>query len=150
MPRLSLKKVLLYLLISVSGLLLGINIHSKYLTSSSKHSLSTHSNESFTRRETHKEQSKEAHEAITSTLPAVREEMHYHPVSQYVETVPMCLNRTTRMDPAELDIPSESDRPWYMEGGQLCPRNSVINKTTGLRNIQLFPEELPGQDRIPG
>ena len=63
---------------------------------------------------------------------------------------PMSLKRATAMDPRNLQIPKESRRPWYMAGGQLCPENSLINTTTGVRNVKIFPDELPGEDRIPG
>jgi hypothetical protein len=64
--------------------------------------------------------------------------------------IPMSLTRRGAMDPNDLKIPEESQRPWYMTGGQLYPKNSVINTTTGRRNILIFPDELPGEDRIPG
>ena len=63
---------------------------------------------------------------------------------------PMSLTRASAMDQSDLKIPQESKRPWYMAGGQLCPKNSVINTTTGSRNVKIFPDELPGEDRIPG
>ena len=50
----------------------------------------------------------------------------------------MSLNRSSAMDPNDLKIPTEIQRPWYMKGGLL------------VRNIQIFPDELPGEDRIPG
>ena len=62
----------------------------------------------------------------------------------------MSLKRATAMDPRNLQIPKESQRPWYMIGGQLCPENSVINTTTWVRNVKIFPDEQPGEDRIPG
>ena len=62
----------------------------------------------------------------------------------------MSLTRDVAMDPNNLQIPEKSQRPWYMAGGQLCPENSVINTTTGVRNVEILPDELPGEDRIPG
>jgi hypothetical protein len=52
---------------------------------------------------------------------------------------PMSLARSSAMDPSDLKIPEESQRPWYMTGGQLYPKNSFINTTTWMRNIQIFP-----------
>ena len=63
---------------------------------------------------------------------------------------PMSLTRASAMDQSDLQIPQESQRPWYMAGGQLCPKNSVINTTTGSRNVKIFADELPGEDRVPG
>ena len=62
----------------------------------------------------------------------------------------MSLTRARALDPNNLQIPEESERPWYMKGGQLYPKNSVINTTTGIRSVKIFPDELPGEDRIPG
>ena len=62
----------------------------------------------------------------------------------------MSLTRSQALDPSNLQIPEESERPWYMKGGQLYPQNSVINTTTGMRSVKIFPDELPGEDRIPG
>ena len=63
---------------------------------------------------------------------------------------PMSLTRASVMDPNNLQIPEESMRPWYMAGGYLCPENSVLNTSTGVKNVKIFPDELPGEDRIPG
>jgi len=63
--------------------------------------------------------------------------------------IPMSLTRSRALDPNNLQIPEESERPWYMKGGQLYPKNSVINTTTGIRSVKIFPDELPGEDRIP-
>ena len=62
----------------------------------------------------------------------------------------MSLTRSQALDPDNLQIPEESARPWYMKGGQLYPKNSVINTTTGIRSVKIFPDELPGEDRILG
>ena len=64
--------------------------------------------------------------------------------------IPMSLTRSRALDPNNLQIPEERERPWYMKGGQLYPKNSVINTTTGIRSVKIFPDELPGEDRIPG
>jgi hypothetical protein len=60
----------------------------------------------------------------------------------------MSLTRAGVREPNILQIPEERQRPWYMAGGQVCPTNSVIDTTTGLRNVLIFPDELPGEDRI--
>jgi hypothetical protein len=72
------------------------------------------------------------------------------PITSTMPRSTLSLTRSSAMDPNDLKIPEESQRPWYMTGGQLYPKNIVINTTTGMRNIRIFPDELPGEDRIPG
>ena len=62
----------------------------------------------------------------------------------------LALSRTRLLPPNDLQIPSVNQRPWYMSGGKLWPKDSVINSTTGVRSIRIFPDELPQEDRIPG
>jgi len=61
----------------------------------------------------------------------------------------LALSRTRLLPPNDLQIPSVNQRPWYMSGGKLWPKDSVINSTTGVRSIRIFPDELPQEDRIP-
>ena len=38
--------------------------------------------------------------------------------------------------------------PWYMEGGLMRPRHSEATRNKKERNLALFPDEAPGEDRI--
>ena len=51
------------------------------------------------------------------------------------------------MEPDDLSIPNERARPWYMMQGEMLPRYLSNNTATASK---IFPEQLPGHDRIPG
>lgn len=42
-----------------------------------------------------------------------------------------------------------SKKVWFLAGGTIQPSPCATNKTTGERIARLYPEEHPGQDRIP-
>jgi len=150
MPRMSLKKLFLYLFLSGSGLLLVMNLQQKLFPTMDKQELENNKklNYSNNRRLAVKEKLQQTPQ--TSTREASNST--YKPLTLPFSSTkrgPMALNRLFKMNPTYLDIPIDINKPWYMIGGQLCPKNSVINTTAGTRNIQIFPEEVPGEDRIP-
>lgn len=53
------------------------------------------------------------------------------------------------LDPSDKSIPDISKRPWYMKDGQIRPTQCKINPETGQRPAKVLPDEDPGQDRIP-
>lgn len=56
----------------------------------------------------------------------------------------------SNLDPSDKVIPPPEQRAWYMNGGELLPKRlTETDPSTGHRIAQVWPEELPGHDRIP-
>lgn len=53
------------------------------------------------------------------------------------------------LDPSDMTIPSVKERPWYMPGGELVPKQCPVDPVTGQRDTVLLPEDQVGSDRIP-
>jgi len=51
------------------------------------------------------------------------------------------------LDPTDLRVPEVAERPWYMKDGQLRPKPHTGDGSE--RKAELYPDELPGHDRIP-
>ena len=135
------KKLLLFLLIAVSGFLLAMHKWKSNEAAESEEANEKPSNITVIRRSPLKMKT------IDISVSTARTFYSLPPVAR---RIPMSLTRSEALDPDNLQIPEESARPWYMKGGQLYPKNSVINATIGIRSVKIFPDELPGEDRIPG
>jgi len=155
-PRLSMKKLLLFFLIAASGLLLAM--HNQWKSSPTADSrMGLEPSGKLIR----------IINNLNNQTIMIREGLRGAPLKMRVidipfstprpvqisstprRRLPMSLSRSSALDPNYLQIPADSERPWYMKGGQLYPKNSVINTTSGMRSVKIFPNELPGEDRIP-
>jgi len=74
---------------------------------------------------------------------------------------PLALDRLAPLDPEDIHIPSNEEKPWYMVDGELMPkkhikgRNHYLAELDPKKNIRdsalppVWPEEAPKEDRIP-
>ena len=51
------------------------------------------------------------------------------------------------LDPSDLRVPEPAERPWYMQNGLLRPK--PVEGDGADRKAEVYPDELPGHDRIP-
>eukprot|EP00095_Tigriopus_kingsejongensis_P005108 maker-scaffold161_size295871-snap-gene-1.38 protein:Tk05108 transcript:maker-scaffold161_size295871-snap-gene-1.38-mRNA-1 annotation:"glycoprotein 3-alpha-l-fucosyltransferase a" len=52
------------------------------------------------------------------------------------------------LDPSDVRLPEISERPWFMPGGKLQPQACPIDPVTKQRQAELLPEDAPKSDRI--
>jgi len=55
----------------------------------------------------------------------------------------------TVLDPSDHSIPDLAHRPWYMKNGEIRPTQCKVSDETGQRIAKVLPNEAPEEDRIP-
>jgi len=143
MYRPSVKKLCFFLCLTVAGLLFILGIQNRVLSNTKgNNGILNISNarklaeESTSREEPSLQPSPTAQNASESSIINKG-------TSKSAPIMPrlVSLDRVRPLDPKDMSIPDESERPWYMLAGQMVPNNTA--------DIKIFPEDLPRHDRIP-
>ncbi len=53
------------------------------------------------------------------------------------------------LDPTDMTIPDTAHRPWYMRDGEIRPKQCPVDPDTGERLAKVLPSEMSNSDRIP-
>jgi hypothetical protein len=140
MPRVSIRKLFIYLLAIASCVLLALNIHQRAsgLFTSSLTPTGPSGPPGLSSSESRSDGPDGAARAPSPVAPP-----------QPPQPKRIALDGSV-LDPSDKYIPDVQHRPWYMNDGLIRPTSCKIDEETGQRDAKVLPNEAPGQDRIPG
>ena len=143
MPRLSIRKLFLYVLAVASCLLLALNIHQRTIglfnfniPGSRSRQLGKHTDGK------RNDPSGPSGLRGLNENPANRHEGNQRELNTVVAS-------DNLLDASDKLIPSSDLRPWYMREGKIRPTFEENGDQTSSDKIRVFPEEYPNHDRIP-
>jgi len=150
MYRPSVKKLCFYLCLIFAGLLIVLCIHSRVLPSTQGAAGVVNTSNARKLAEEDTGTAEPSLQAIqlreTAIQNTTESTIPSHETSKPAQIMPRLvhLDRVSPLEPDDLSIPNERARPWYMMPGEMLPRY-LSNHTAS----KIFPEQLPGHDRIP-